>query len=308
MADNFIQIKPNRLQVTLEKVEACPVCRYRISKPYLICKDHSVSGEEFTLVQCASCNFVYTNPRPNEKQIGKYYQSANYISHTDTNKGIINKVYHLVRKKTVADKVKLVNRLHEKGKLLDIGCGTGVFLEHCKKQGWQTKGIEPDEGARTIAHNRLNVPIEKDFLTSYSNEKFDIITLWHVLEHIHELNKTVEKIVSMMTTDAKVVIAVPNIGSYDAQLYKNYWAAYDIPKHLYHFTKKTLELLMSNYGLRLVEVIPMKFDAYYISLLSTKNKYKQINFLEAITEGYKSNKWAEQNDNNYSSLTYIFSK
>ncbi len=294
--------------MTLEKLEACPVCGYRISEPYLNCKDHSVSGEEFSLVQCKNCSFVYTNPRPNEKQIGKYYQSVNYISHTDTNKGIINKVYHLVRKKTIADKINLVNRLHEKGNLLDIGCGTGFFLENCQKQGWRSKGIEPDEGARSIAQNRLNVPIEKDLLTSFLDEKFDILTLWHVLEHIHELNKTVEKIVSIMSGDAKVIIAVPNISSYDAKRYNKYWAAYDLPKHLYHFSKKTLELLMNNHGIKLVEIIPMKFDAYYISLLSTKNKYKQINFLEAIKEGYNSNKWAEKNDNNYSSLTYIFSK
>lgn len=296
------------MQLTLEKIEACPICKNKLNKPYLKCVDYSVSKDTFQLVQCTECTFTFTNPRPNQNQIVRYYQSADYISHSDTNKGIINKLYHVVRKKTLAEKLNLINRIHDKGHLLDVGCGTGAFLQICKKAGWIAKGSEPDKGAREVAESKLNINIEVDILTAYREEKFDVITLWHVLEHVHQLNKTIEKIISLMSNTAKLVIAVPNINSHDATYFKNFWAAYDTPRHLYHFSQKTLETLMSKHGIKLDEIIPMKFDAYYISLLSTKNKYNKINFVEAIQEGYKSNTWAENNNNNYSSLTYVFSK
>jgi 2-polyprenyl-3-methyl-5-hydroxy-6-metoxy-1,4-benzoquinol methylase len=292
----------------LEKLDACPVCGYTVSETYLACTDYTVSGEIFTLEKCKNCNFVYTNPRPGEKQISRYYQSADYVSHNDTNKGLINKVYHVVRKKTLADKLRLINKIHARGKLLDIGCGTGAFLQVCKNDGWTVNGIEPDEGARAMAQIKLGATIERDILTSFSEEKFNVITLWHVLEHVHQLNETVEKIENLLSLGGKVVIAVPNINSYDAKHFGKYWAAYDIPKHLYHFSRETLELLMKKHGIKLVEVLPMKFDAYYIGLLSTRNKYKEIKFVEGLMEGFKSNNWAKKNKHSYSSLTYIFSR
>lgn len=296
------------MQEKLEKLDACPICGGLQSEKYLQCIDYSVSQEKFTLVQCLTCTFIYTNPRPDQKHISTYYQSTNYISHTDTDKGLINKVYHRVRQKTLSDKLKLVNRIHLKGKLLDIGCGTGAFLEVCERSGWLVKGTEPDAGARAIAQKKIKSYIEEDFLEALEEEKFDVITLWHVLEHIHQLNRALEKINKLLANRGKLVIAVPNVQSYDAKYFKQYWAAYDPPRHLYHFSKKTLEILMNKHGIKLDEIIPMKFDAYYIGLLSTKNKFNRINYAKGVIQGLKSNYWARQNQDNYSSLTYIFSR
>jgi len=296
------------LQLALENVDVCPICGNTETEQFIDCLDYSVSKEHFHLVRCKNCTFTFTNPRPDEAHISKYYQSPEYISHSDTSKGLINKVYHLVRQKTLADKLKLINNIHLKGKLLDIGCGTGAFLEICKKNGWKVKGTEPDNGARHIAQKKIENIIEADILQAYENEKFDVITMWHVLEHIHILHATIEKIYRLLSNTGKLIIAVPNINSYDAKYFKEYWAAYDTPRHLYHFNQRTLELLMNKHGIKLDMIVPMKYDAYYISLISTKKKYNKINFVEGITQGLKSNSWAQKNGNNYSSLTYIFSK
>jgi 2-polyprenyl-3-methyl-5-hydroxy-6-metoxy-1,4-benzoquinol methylase len=178
----------------------------------------------------------------------------------------------------------------------------------CKNDGWLIEATEPDIRAKDIAENKLGIKIQTDLFQAFEGKYFDVITLWHVLEHIHALNQTVEKIVNLMSPEGKLVIAVPNIDSYDANYFGKYWAAYDLPRHLYHFSKKTLQKLMQKHGIKLDAIIPMKYDAYYISLLSTKYKNGSIRYYEALTQGVKSNVWATKNDDNYSSLTYIFSK
>ncbi|WP_197901691.1 class I SAM-dependent methyltransferase [Rhodocytophaga rosea] len=291
----------------LEKIEKCPVCNSENYYMDIICKDYVISQEEFQIVKCQSCNFRFTNPRPGQQEIGKYYQSTDYISHQDDNEGVINKLYYIVKQKNLNSKLQLINDLYNKGSVLDIGCGTGSFLEICKKDGWITVGIEPDEKARKKAVQKTQGEV-KENIYELPFQKFDIITMWHVLEHVHLLNETIEKIKQLLNENGKLIIAVPNRDSYDAKRFGTYWAAYDVPRHLYHFTQETLMQLMKKHQLKIFKVLPMKYDAYYISLMSLKHKYNQTRFVSAITTGLLSNKWAKKNNNNYSSLTYIFSK
>lgn len=291
----------------METLGRCPVCGSEHHSPYLVCKDYTVSQEEFTLVQCPSCGFVFTNPRPTEAAIGAYYQSTEYISHSNTRQGVIAQAYHQVRKITLRNKLKLINELSpSKGKLLDVGCGTGMFLSVGKADGWKVSGIEPDPGARSLAMKETGETIQPSILESYTNETFDVVTLWHVLEHIHQLDATLDWLGQRVA--GHLIIAVPNFQSYDAQEYGKYWAAYDVPRHLYHFSQQTMRALLGQKGFRLEQTLPMPFDSFYVSMLSTKYRDGKTNYLEAVQKGYQSNQWAKHNKNNYSSLIYVFKK
>jgi 2-polyprenyl-3-methyl-5-hydroxy-6-metoxy-1,4-benzoquinol methylase len=225
----------------MEKITNCPVCNAFDFSPFLTCTDHTVSKKEFNIVQCKSCGFKFTNPRPDASELGAYYKAEEYISHTDTKQGLMNRLYHLVRKYTLIKKLQLILKLssgsgQKELKILDIGCGTGAFLDVCKKAGMNSIGIEPDSQARQLAIEKygLDVRDENAFLT-LENDSFDVITLWHVLEHVPLLNEILIKIKELVKPNGRVVIAVPNSSSIDAKYYGKFWAAYDVPRHLYHF-------------------------------------------------------------------------
>lgn len=264
--------------------------------------DHSVSGEPFTIVECLNCNFRYTNPVPEENEIGKYYKSVDYVSHSSSKKGIINRLYHVVRWYSLRSKVKLVKGLVKGRDLLDIGSGTGHFLKVAKESGWNVVGLEPDSDARNLAQVQNGVelqPIEN--LHAMSGQKFDVITLWHVLEHVYHLKRDLEKITTLLKPDGAIVIAVPNCASFDADYYKEFWAAYDLPIHLYHFRRRNIEVIAAEFGFELAEIKPMIFDSFYVSMLS--EKYKKGNILKGVLIGLKSN-WRAHEDS-YSSQIYI---
>ncbi len=292
----------------LTELKNCPVCAGTESKKFLTLKDHSISGETFQLSQCTSCGFRYTNPVPDETSIGRYYQSENYISHSDTNKGIVNKLYHLVRKRSLKSKLELVNRFSgSKGNILDIGCGTGYFLQTCKEDGWKTDGMEPDPHARKLAEQNTGHSLYSDLFSVTEEQKYDVITLWHVLEHVHKLNESIQHIHKLLKKNGTLIIAVPNCNSYDSSIYKEFWAAYDVPRHLYHFTPPDMENLLIKHSFQKTAILPMMFDSYYVSMLSDQYKFGKTNYLRAFFNGWKSNLKASKN-NNYSSLIYIFKK
>ena len=293
----------------MEQISNCPVCQNNIFEKYLEVQDYTVSNKKFQIVVCKSCDFKFTNPRPDQDEIGEYYKAESYISHSNTSKGLIAKIYHSVRKYTLKRKINLINRLYpQKGKLLDVGCGTGMFLNEARGNGWKVNGIEPDSGARQIAEEINKSTIKTEILSSFQHEKFNIITMWHVLEHVHLLNETVDWLKERITEDGSIIIAVPNHESKDAEIYQAQWAAYDVPRHLYHFSQKSIKQLFEQKGFRLEETLPMKFDSFYVSMLSTKYQTGKINYLKAFTDGLKSNFDAGNNDENYSSLIYIFKK
>ena len=291
-----------------EKLNDCPVCGNGKFTHHLTCEDHFLSKEKFSIVKCDHCSFLLTNPRPDAQSIGNYYQSSAYISHTSKGNNLINVLYKGARTFTLAGKVKMINRLTNNKSILDYGCGTGDFLKACKNNGWSVVGLEPDNKAREIAskNNHIQVLSSPDQLSQLKS--VGLITLWHVMEHINELNETLGKLIAMLEKDGIMLIAVPNHQSYDAQHYGAHWAAYDVPRHLYHFSQITMKMLLENHGLKINQILPMKLDSFYVSLLSEKYKYSRSNYLKSFINGYKSNAYARKNNNNYSSLIYIASK
>lgn len=292
----------------MEELKNCPVCDSNQTKPFLSCKDNTVSKAIFSIVECTSCSFKYTNPRPEEKDLGKYYISEEYVSHSNTSKGFINFVYQKVRNYTLKGKLNLINRLHSnKGNLLDVGCGTGEFLNVCAKNNWNTTGIEPSDSARNFAKEQygLNVVTEDSFAI-FKEQQFDVITMWHVLEHVPHLNDRIQELKKALANDGVLLIAVPNCSSHDADYYKENWAAYDLPRHLYHFTPNTIEKLFTKHGFKLSETLPMKFDSFYVSLLSEKYKGTGLQIIKGFWRGFISN--LKAGNNKYSSQIYIFRK
>lgn len=286
----------------------CPICGNNVLLPFLECKDNLVSHQTFAIQQCATCSFRLTNPRPGADTIGSYYQSDEYVSHNDKSGGLINTAYRMVRNYTLRAKLKLVNKLNSRpGRLLDIGCGTGAFLETCLLGGWEIMGIEPDKNARAVTQKKLKIDIKPNLNTIGKEGVFDIITMWHVLEHVPNLNETIEQLTAHLSDEGVLVVAVPNSNSYDAEYFREYWAAYDVPRHLHHFTPSTIQHLFKKHRLKLIDQKPMPFDAFYISMLSTRYKSGKIDYLKSIEIGIKSNRKAKRTGNS-SSQIYLIKK
>jgi 2-polyprenyl-3-methyl-5-hydroxy-6-metoxy-1,4-benzoquinol methylase len=289
---------------------SCPNCGSKNISKVLFAKDYTVSGEEFEIWECESCTQRFTQNIPEIDNIGRYYQSENYISHSDTKKGFINNLYHTVRKRTLLQKRKLIetNTKKKPGNILDVGAGTGAFLNTMKNAHWNCTGIEPDKTAREKALKLYNLNLkEAKELFLLPAESFDAITLWHVLEHVHELHEYVEKLKDLLKTNGKLFIAVPNYTSADAKIYGKFWAAYDVPRHLYHFSPKAIETLLNAHGLQLETMKPMWYDSVYVSMLSEKYKIGKSNPAKAFVNGMISNVKTLSSNSKCSSLIYIAS-
>lgn len=295
--------------MNLENLIHCPLCHSSEFTNVLVAKDYTTTQENFQIQKCVNCQFVFTNPRPPANAIGKYYLSDNYISHMDGSQKLLDKIYLAARKFTLRWKEQLITKQQHIGELLDVGCGTGEFINHMKTTGWQVAGMEPTETAREKATQKIQQKIYKNL--AGVNQQFNVITLWHVLEHVHELNETIEKIKLLLNDTGTIFIAVPNHESPDATFYHQHWAAYDVPRHLWHFSKTTMQHLMNKHGLKIQKIIPMKLDAYYVSLLSEKYKSPSqsgtVTMLKATLQGIRSNLKAKR-DSNQSSLIYIIQK
>ncbi len=279
-----------------------------IKKRYLTAKDHTVSKEEFDLLYNNELGMLETSPIPKAEDLAAYYKSTDYISHTDSNKSITDKLYQLVKKVTLQKKLTLINSFKTENKnLLDVGCGTGDFLVTCKNNDWNVTGIEPNSKAQKIARDKLQVIEESTIfinLSEAATSNFDVITLWHVLEHVPNLNSYIKNLKSLLKPNGVLIVAVPNFKSYDAIYYKQFWAAFDVPRHLWHFSKKAIQLLFSKQKMKIIKTLPMKFDSFYISLLSEKYKNGKVNYLKAFFIGLISNIKAIRSKE-YSSLIYV---
>lgn len=290
-----------------ENLTSCPICGHHHFSPFLQCKDYTQSNEYFSIQKCEACGFLATTPRPSLENLSKYYKSDSYISHSGTQKGLINRLYHIVRRIALKNKINLINRLSEgEKKLLDYGCGTGAFLKVCSEKSWQVDGVEPDTDARGVASQQNQKEIYEHITQIPDNQKYNIITLWHVLEHIPDLRSSIRNILGYLAPQGKLIIAVPNPESYDAQYFKEFWAAYDVPRHLWHFRKNDIENIFGQYQCRVKEILPMPFDAYYIALLSTKYQKQQTSYIEALKIAWLSNK--KGGKQNTSSLIYVIEK
>lgn len=265
--------------------------------------DYSVSGEHFDLLLDPELQLLKTHPQPSMEDLPKYYESEDYISHTDGKRSLFEKAYHFIKRKAIRDKVKLITSLQpEKGTLLDIGAGTGDFLQEARNQNWITTGIEPNDKAKAIAVQK-GVSFAED-LESLENHSFDVITMWHVLEHVPDLEKQIQELKRLVKPSGTIFIAVPNFKSFDAQHYGHFWAAYDVPRHLWHFSKVAISKLFENEDMKLKKVLPMYFDSFYVSLLSEKYKSGKMNFVKGFFIGLQSNLKAQRNFE-YSSHIYV---
>lgn len=292
-------------------IQKCPVCGAAAISKKLDAIDYTVSKEVFAIWECNNCSLRFTQQVPEAAAAGAYYQSDNYISHTDTREGIVNKLYHFVRKRTLRRKLAMLQHKTgiSKGTILDIGAGTGAFAKTMLDAGWQVTGLEPDTATRQRARELYGLDLQDTAaLHSIPPLSCDAVTMWHVLEHVYELHAYLDQIKSILKPAGKAFIAVPNYTSYDATVYQQYWAAYDVPRHLYHFSPVSIEALLKAHGLALQEIKPMWFDSFYISMLSQQLKNGKGNLVKAAWIGFFSNCIAVFKPRRCSSLIYIIGK
>jgi 2-polyprenyl-3-methyl-5-hydroxy-6-metoxy-1,4-benzoquinol methylase len=272
-------------------------------KHFLTVKDYSVSKETFDLYQDETLDMLITFPQPNLDNLGKYYESEDYISHTDNKRSLFEKLYHFIKNIALKNKLNLINTLQpNKGRILDIGAGTGDFLSVAKNDGWMTTGVEPSDRAKAIAINKGVSFVEQT--SELENHSFDVISMWHVLEHVPDLDKQIKELKRLLKSTGTLIIAVPNFKSFDAKHYGKFWAAFDVPIHFWHFSKTAIKILFKKEEMKLEKVLPMKFDSFYVSLLSEKYKTGKMNFIKAFFIGLQSN-WKAKKNLEYSSHIYI---
>ncbi len=276
---------------------------------YLTVKDYSVSGEEFQLIYNNELDLLETFPKPSEDKLAAYYETEDYISHTDGSRNLFEKTYQYIKSIALKRKLKLINSFSFQTKsLLDVGCGTGDFLKIAKSNGWTITGVEPNSSARAIANTKTEDQVfDVDQLLKFKSSSFDVITLWHVLEHLPKLQDHISLFKQLLKPNGKLVIAVPNYKSFDAYHYKAYWAAYDVPRHLWHFSQTSISNLLEKEEMIVEKTEPMYFDSYYVSLLSEKYKSGFMNPFKAFWFGWLSNRKAKRTGE-YSSLIYIVKK
>ena len=299
-------------ELLLERIDSCPLCGTNRFAKLIECRDHLVSGEVFGIEQCESCGLKMTNPRPLSDHLSRYYQSQDYIAHTDQGNNLVNRLYKIVRFFTLRTKRRLIERFADIGSILDIGCGTGAFLRVCRQGGWEIAGVEPDENARQRAAALNGTVIYADLQDldagrpAYrTGRRFQAITLWHVLEHLPDLHGSLAAIKERLAEKGLLLIAAPNVESYDCRYFKEFWAAYDVPRHLYHFSAATMRRLVEKHQLAVERILPIWLDAFYISLLSTKYRDGKSGYLTSVGAGLRSNASTWTRQNNYSSLIYL---
>lgn len=288
----------------------CPSCFSGHIHFAFTVKDHSVSGELFEIWECADCSLRFTQHIPEKEKIGAYYQSTEYISHREDAPGLINRLYRAVRKRTLRSKRKLVERMTGGSrKLLDIGAGTGAFAAEMRNNEWEVTALEPDPGARKTAEERYGLLLRPaDDLYSLPSSSFNAITLWHVLEHVHDLHQYMEAMQHALAPGGVILAAVPNYTSRDAEIYRTFWAAYDVPRHLYHFSPASMKKLAEKHGFRLREIKPMWFDSFYVSLLSSKYKTGKTSYFSSFFNGLRSNINAMGRPKRCSSVIYVLER
>lgn len=290
-------------------IDTCPLCGKSHFEKVMTCTDHYATNEPFDICRCVACGFLFTQDAPDESEIGRYYESPDYISHTDTRRGLANRLYHYVRQYMLRRKARLIKRCCglSRGRLLDIGTGTGYFPHFMQERGWRVSAIEKSPQARAFAHEHFGLEADApEALDTYEAKSFDVVTLWHVMEHLQHLNETWERLYSILDDRGILVIAVPNPTSSDARHYKEMWAAYDVPRHLWHFTPAVMQQFGAKHGFILTERHPMPFDAFYVSMLSEKYRKSGVPFLKGMAEGAEAGLASLMKKERSSSMIYVF--
>ena len=275
------------------------------------CKDHVVSSEQFDLWQCSDCNFRFIQNAPAENEIGRYYDSETYMSHATGKTGFFNSLYQTARTYSVWWRYRVIKNsgATTKGTLLDIGCGVGAFAAYMQKKGWTVTALEPDADARKSAMELYRLQAEPmERMHQLPGESFDVITLWHVLEHVHDIHGYMEQIYRLLKKDGLLVIAVPNFTSTDAGHYKEYWDAYDAPRHLFHFSPTAMLSITWQHGFSIINKKTFWLDANYASLLSEQHIHGKARWVAAAWHALLSNLKAFTNKDKASAITYLLKK
>lgn len=298
--------------VTTIHTKICPVCGKPDPRFFMTCKDYLATGKYFRLDICSKCGFAFTQDFPVEAQIGRFYEASAYISHSDTNKGIVNKLYHWARKKALNSKAEIIaayTSISSNGALLDIGSGTGYFLNKMKSLNWHITGVEKSDSAREFAKDTFDIEThESEYLYQIPSKSKDVITMWHVLEHMERLHEVMDRLYEILKDDGTAFIALPNKESFDGMHYRESWAAYDVPRHLWHFSPSDFQLLAEQHGFEIVETKPMYFDIFYISMLSEKNSETLLASIVGLIRGGMFFLRCLNNKKMCSSLIYILKK
>ena len=285
----------------------CPFCESENTRLHLKLKDYFLSKEDFEIFECDNCKLLFTTPRPDKSVIGKYYKSEDYLSHNEHKKGLVPWIYNQVKKVNIRNKYKIAIGSLIKPHILDFGCGVGDFLHFAQQKGCEITGCDMSEDARKFASEKLcKAIVTPEEIFALPHSTFDIITMWHVLENIDDLHFQTEQLHRLLKDKGRLVIAVPDYMSFDAQYYKDKWAAYDVPRHLNHFHKESLQNIFKG-KFELENIYPLKWDAYYISMMSEKYIGKGNSFIKGILTGWKSNRKARKTGE-FSSLVYVFHK
>ncbi len=284
----------------------CPVCGNDRFNVFLEGKDYFLTSESFSIIQCSTCGFRITDPVPGKEEIGRYYESDEYISHDAKDKNLLNTVYKMARFFTLRSKYRLVKKYAGGSRLMDIGCGTGEFLGFCKGRGYDVSGVEPNPKAREFAARTQAIPVRAEIVFGEEEKgNFDCITMWHVLEHIPDLDKTLGLIRDALRKSGTLILALPNPDSWDAKYYGEHWAAFDLPRHLYHFSSGDVTRLAAKNGFSVRKILPQYLDSFYISLLSENYKRGKKDPFRGFFNGLRSNLHAPGRSFGYSSHIYI---
>lgn len=286
----------------------CPLCADGKPDRFLEAVDFFLTKEKFILARCPACGLILTQDPPGEENIGRYYESEEYVSHDDSGTGLSHLIYRRVRSLMLKRKRKIVNKLTglTKGSVLDIGSGTGHFLSEMNRSGWDTKGIEPNRKARDFSVTKLGLDVlPPEELKEFPDSVFDCVTLWHVLEHFHDPFGYVSEIRRLLKPKGICIIALPNSSSFDAEHYGNFWAAWDVPRHLWHYNPHTFRLFAEKSGFKVTALKRLPFDVFYISILSEKHRGSGFSLMKGIIKGLYFSLLAMFRKEKGSSLIYI---
>ena len=287
----------------------CPWCDSDNNHQFLKLKDYFLTQEDFEILECNDCKLLFTTPCPAPDKIGDYYKSEEYLSHNDEKRSLFARIYNIVKNTNIKNKFNIaVGNKQSAVRILDIGCGVGDFLNYAKEKGCKITGIEPNDDARKIAEKKLNIKVFSPAeLENLPDNSFDIITMWHVLEHVADLKTEIHHLQRLLKNDGRLILALPNYKSFDAEYYKDKWAAYDVPRHLNHFSRTSIENIFKETKFQLTDIKPLKWDSFYISMLSEQYLGNGNSFIKGTITGWKSNRKAK-NSGEYSSLVYILIK
>ncbi|MEJ2593556.1 MAG: class I SAM-dependent methyltransferase [bacterium] len=286
-------------------LESCPLCGHNVFHRFLQTSDYFLTQEDFSLDRCDRCSLVFTNPVPAVEGLSAYYDSPEYLSHTSHQKSLYGLLYRFLRKINLHKKYQMISGFKPGGSALDIGQGTGEFLQYLKEKGWKVTGIEPNAKARNFARQHYQIEsFGEEKLNDLPTNGFDLITMWHVLEHVVDLQARMKEIKRLIHGKGILIIAVPNLASPDFKIYGEKWAALDVPRHLYHFTPESMQFLLRKFNFKLISSFPLTMDAYYVSLLSEKYRGNAFPYLKAFLNGFRSNQKASR-ENNHSSMVFV---